>query len=304
MTKRLTFTDYVYSLLFIFLLVCMVGAFFYGVQIGKKQTAAKYEKLITEIRGEEHLLDGYHQQYLVSFYHTVFLPYREFQKKWFAAMNEIESGTHSRSGASLMRDIADLANEKHAQISRVAMPESAPLLVEAQTNFLQSLKLFASAADQTDLRGSGQALLDSINGSAYYQEAKSFGLQGIRKFYSSIIQWNQSVEPLPARSLIGRQDISLAEWQELNLNLKNEYIAAWMAENGQFAEFYPQDLVLRIDEIIVAGQAGRMNLDKIGAIAAVLVDTRAVRSGDFIAGKSKYYEAERLPQLPFFFAEP
>jgi hypothetical protein len=300
----MTFTDYLFSLIFIFLLVCVVGAFFYGVQVGKKQTAEKYEKIIEEIRAEEHLLDGYHQQYLVSFYHTVFSPFREFQKQWFATMDLIETGGHSRSGATLMRELAELAEDKHKQINSVSMPETAPLLVDAQTNFLQSLKLFADAAKQTDLRGSGQALLDSINNSAYYREAKGFGLEGIRKYYSAITSWNQTVESLPNASLIEREDLSVAEWQELNLNLKNEFAAKWMAANGQFADFHPQDLVLRIDEMIVDGQAERMNLERIGAIAATLVDTRAVRAGDFIAGKNKYYAAELLPQLPFFYAEP
>jgi hypothetical protein len=33
----------------------------------------------------------------------------------------------------------------------------------------------------------------------------------------------------------------------------------------------------------------------------LLIGTDAVRSGDFIRGKTKFYSSETLPQIPFFF---
>jgi len=80
MEKRLTRTEMLFSLGFLFMLVFAVGAFFYGVKMGSDKTEAKF------IEQTKHLSSGnvksataYQQQDLVSFYHTVFLPYREFE---------------------------------------------------------------------------------------------------------------------------------------------------------------------------------------------------------------------------------
>lgn len=304
MLKKLTLLDYIYSLVFIFLLICVVGAFFFGVQIGKDRSAAKYEELLTVKKGEEHQLDAYHQQYLVSFYHTVFLPYREFQKNWFDTMTAIELRTNSRSGEALVKDMAAIAQEKYAEIKKVNLPSTSTLLIEAQTNFLQSLKLFASAAGETDLDASGLALIQNIDQSAFYTEAKNFGLEGLTRYYRSIRLWNESEEPLTNKALASEEALSIEEWNSLNLNLKNEFISNWMLRSQYYNHFYVQDLVLRIDELIQSGQADKMNIKEVTEIADTLVATKAVRYGDFIIGKTKYYETELLPQLPFFFAEP
>jgi len=63
---------------------------------------------------------------------------------------------------------------------------------------------------------------------------------------------------------------------------------------------YPQDLTIRVDEMIGTGQAQKMNLNDIKAIIDLLAATNAARKGDFIAGKDKWYVGETLPQLPFF----
>lgn len=304
MLKKLTLLDYIYSLVFIFLLICIVGAFFFGVQIGKDRSAAKYEELLTIKKGEEHQLDAYHQQYLVSFYHTVFLPYREFQKNWFDTMTAIELRTSSRSGESLMKDVAAIAEEKYAEIKKVNLPSSSSLLVEAQTNFLQSLKLFTSAAGETDLSASGLTLIQNIEKSAFYTEAKNFGLEGLTRYYRSIRLWNESEKPLANKALAAEEALTIEQWKSLNLNLKNEFISSWLLRSQNYNNFYVQDLVLRIDELIESGQADRMGIKEVTNIADTLVATKAVRYGDFIVGKSKYYESELLPQLPFFFAEP
>lgn len=302
--KRLTLTDYMVTLFFIFLLVCIVGAFFFGIKIGEDRSAAKYEDLLLAQKTEAHELGAYHQQYLVSFYHTVFLPYHEFQKKWFDTMSEIETQTHSQSGASLMKEVADMAESKHEQIKTAHLPETSPLLVEAQNHFLKSLKLFSSAMEETDLSGSGPGLLSSVNNSAYYNEAKKFGLKGIHSYYSAIRLWNETVEPVPNKDLLEKETLTFDEWASMNLNLKNEYIAAWLEKTGHFKDFYVQDLVFRIDETIRSKQAEKMNLNEITRIAQTLVETKAVRFGDFIKGKNKYYASESLPQVPFFFAQP
>ena len=87
MEKRLNRTDLGFSLMFLLMLIIAVGAFFYGVKVGgdrvrtEQTEAAAVEK--AKAASAASLPSAYQQQDLVSFYHTVFLAYREFENEWF-----------------------------------------------------------------------------------------------------------------------------------------------------------------------------------------------------------------------------
>jgi len=301
--KRLSLADYLLSLLFIVMLVCIVGAFFYGVEIGKKKAEEKYEQLLVEKQARENLLSAYHQQYFVSFYHTVFLPWREFQKSWFESLDRIRFADPSGNPGSILRDLERSAQHAYETVSIASVPDSSPALWEAQKKYMQSLKLFALAAGRIDARGkTGPELADAIEGDAYVTEAMQYALEAQNDFYEAITIWNETVQNVPHRPLLEKSDLSLGEWQGLNLNFKNRYMSAWLMDNGHFVEYLPQDLVIRIDEMIRSGQAEALGLATVPSIAETLVQTRAVRNGDFLGGQSRYYANEPLMQLPFFSA--
>src|SRR5690554_1914010 len=108
--KRLSRSDYIFSLIFIFMFVCVIGAFFYGLKLGKENTETKYEDML-KIEEEMPLeLTAYHQQYLVSFYHTIYLPYRDYQKKWFEHMNSIEMRSNTVDPQSIFKELMKLSD--------------------------------------------------------------------------------------------------------------------------------------------------------------------------------------------------
>jgi len=65
----------------------------------------------------------------------------------------------------------------------------------------------------------------------------------------------------------------------------------------------PQDLTARIDAFIASGQAGKMKLKTVGAVAELLTRTEAVRDADFLQLKNRFYADQLLPQLPFFYPD-
>lgn len=301
--KRLSLSDYLLSLLFIVMLICIVGAFFYGVEVGKKRAADKYEQLLVEKQAQEHLLSAYHQQYFVSFYHTVFLPWREFHKEWFETMERIRYAEPSRQLGSMLKDLERSARQAYDSVRIATVPDTSPMLWEAQKKYMQSLKLFATALGRIDPKGmTGPELAEAIEHDAYFREAKQFALQAQNDFYDAIAIWNETVQNVPHRPLLEQSELAVDQWRNMNLNFKNRYVTAWMMENDHFVEFLPQDLVIRIDELIRTGQAEQMGLSTIPSIASTLVQTGAVRNGDFLNGQSRYYANEPVPQLPFFSA--
>lgn len=302
--KRLSVTDYLLTFLFLFLIVALLGAFFYGVKVGQNKTSEKYEKMLVAKQAESHELTAYHQQYLVSFYHTIYLPYRDFEKKWFAYMETIELGNAASDPGDMFKELSKLADEKFKVIEAMSMPSTSPLLVNAHDSYLKSLRLFADTADNfrakaRSLKGSG--LIQAVENDAYFQEGKNFALHAQYSYYSAITEWNKTVNPnLGGVELVDEDNIDFQQWATLNLNLKNNFVAAVLKAQGYFADFYPHDLTARIDELVLSGQAGKMQLDSVAPIVDMLVQTKAVRGGDYLKSMPKLYTGELLPQLPFF----
>ncbi|MCZ8520572.1 MULTISPECIES: hypothetical protein [Paenibacillus] len=300
MQKRLSGSDYLYVVTFIFMLVVALGAFFLGLKLGQQKSDAKYEALIVKQSEEEHGFTAYHQQYLVSFYHTIYQPYMEFHKKWFEKTDELQSG--SLDPSSMIKELRKLADETYAVLETKTMPDSSPMLKDAHTDYMRSLKLFSEGLGSLAAKASSQSqgdLLKSIAGDAYVKEAKNFALKAEKEYYGSIILWNQSVNPQFAALDVTR-DLSLADWSALPLNSKNDYSAQLMLGSKVFEAFTPQDLTIRIDEMVASGQAKNMGISQVKPVMDMLLATEAVRPGDFLRGKDKRYGSEVLPQLPFF----
>lgn len=305
MNKKLSKTDYLLFLLLLAVLIGTLGAFFYGVKIGQERTAEKYEKLLTELRANAHELAAYHQEYLVSFYHTIYLPYREFQKKWFDHMEAIELQTEPLDPRDAFKALSELAGQKFDAIEYMAMPESSPLLVEAHNAYLKSLKLFQDTArDYSSKARSMQEieLIAAVSGDPHFTEAKNFGLAAQQYYYEAIMEWLKANEPgLSGYEALAGDDLTFQEWAGLALVQKTVFIAAAMTESGYYLPYTPQDLAIRVDEMIANGQADKMAYATVKPLVAALIETRAVRSGDYSKGKQKYYAGEPLPQLPFFY---
>jgi hypothetical protein len=304
MEKKLTRFDYIFVFTVIFLLLCAFGAFFLGFNTGKGRAEAKYEAILAKREEADKGFTAYHQTYLVSFYHTVFLPYKEFQNKWFTRWNEIESQGGSVDPASILKELSKLADEKYEETVTSTMPESSPLLKEAHEQYLKSLKLFAHAAKSFQSKANavkGSVLVAEMEKDAAFTEAKLFALQGQKQFYDAIVKWNESASgELKGASLLGSSPLTLDDWNQLNLNLKNSYISSLLVSGQTFKPFNPQDLVYHVDQMIKSGQAKKMNAGNVQQTVDILIGTGAVRQGDFLGGKAKWYANETLPQLPFF----
>ncbi|WP_409346570.1 hypothetical protein [Paenibacillus sp. MBLB4367] len=304
MERKLTRFDYIFVFIVIFLLLCAFGSFFLGFGMGKGRAEAKYEAILAKQEEEAKGFTAYHQTYLVSFYHTVFLPYKDFQNKWFMRWNEIESQGGSVDPASIIKELGKLADEKYESMVTNTMPESSPLLKEAHEQYLKSLKLFAHAAKSFQSKANsvkGSVLAGEMEKDAAFADAKLFALQGQKLYYDAIVKWNESAGgELKAAELLKNAPLTIDEWNQLNLNLKNSYISSLLVTGKTFKPFNPQDLVYHVDQMIKSGQAKKMNAGSVQQTVDILVGTGAVRQGDFLGGKAKWYANETLPQLPFF----
>ncbi|MBW7454431.1 hypothetical protein ACFOLF_05495 [Paenibacillus sepulcri] len=306
MEKRLTRTEMLFSLGFLFMLVCAVGAFFYGVKIGSDQTEAK---LIEQTRhlsgGKSNSVTAYQQQDLVSFYHTVFLPYREFQNEWTQTLHKMSTQQLSDSGSAL-KELASSARQKYDEAKLASVPATSPLLEQSQLQLLKGLKLFGEAAQ----RGAGSArdmssanLVQGLEKDAYYLEGVKQALTGQQNYYYAMMKWSSSVNPDIPDQYAATSVLELSKWKSLPLVVKNKLIAEQFKARMLVVSYYPQDLTARVDQFIGSGQAAKMGMKTLGSVIDLLISTEAVRPGDFDDSKPLLYPKELLPQLPFFYPE-
>ncbi|MBW7473483.1 hypothetical protein K0T92_01840 [Paenibacillus oenotherae] len=306
MEKRLTRTEMLFSFGFLFMLVVAVGAFFYGVQIGSDKTESKLieqTKHLSSTKGGA--VTAYQQQDLVSFYHTVFLPYREFQTEWFQSLHKMSSQQLADTSSAL-KELSSLAKQKYKEAETASVPKTSPLLEQAQLQFLKGLKMFQEAADRGAVSAkelSNAELLSALKQDAYYVEGVKHAMGGQQNYYDAMLQWASSVNPNIPNVIATSDVLEINQWKSLPLVVKNKLMAQQLNTRKQLASFYPQDLTSRVDEFILAGQANKMKMKTIDAIVDLLISTEAVRSGDFSGSKAQLYTKELLPQLPFFYPE-
>ncbi|WP_053376695.1 hypothetical protein [Paenibacillus sp. FJAT-27812] len=304
MEKRLTTTAMLFSVGFVFMLICTVGAFFYGIQIGTEKTEAKYEKKDESSKMAAASVSPYQQQDLVSFYHTVFLPYREFQNEWFAAMNKLSQGNTS-DATSMFKDLANLAASKAKDASSIDMQKS-PLLGQSQVGYIRSLKLFNEAADKAATSAktlSFNELKKNVEQEKTYQSASQFALSAQQAYYSAMLKWSSTVDLDIPEDYKSPAILELKHWKTLAITTKNKLIADQLMTRKQLTSYYPQDLTSRVDEFVLSGQAAKMKMHTLSAVVDLLINTEAVRNGDFTESKSRLYQKALLPQLPFFYPE-
>lgn len=304
MDKRLTKTDLAFVLGFLFTLIVGVGAFFYGVKVGAERTEAKYaaEREADHAAAAESIL-AYQQQDLVSFYHTVFLPYREFSTEWLTVRHKWLAGETGDLAASL-KELARTAERKYDAMKVAHIPPVSPLLKEAQNGYLNSLRLFAGSFSRLapEAKANNAArLLEIVEADEAFRSAVQTGLDAQRAYYGAMMKWGAHLDPNIPENYEAPEPLDAARWADLPLLVKNKIAADYLARRGAFDDFLPQDLAARIDSLIRSGQARSLNLHTFQDIARLLTGTGAVRAGDFLALRAQLYgNRELLPQLPFF----
>jgi len=306
MGKRLTVSDYLFAFLFVFMIFCIIVAFFYGVNVGKSKAEEQYRQLmqgqLDELPNEE--LTSYHQQHLVSFYYNVYYPFRTFQSSWTNTVAEL-SKSPSADVHVAIRKLSKTAKEVYQSVEIMTIPDQSPLLQQAQTNYLRSLRLFQEAdARVQSYDGTNKELIGKLLQDPYIVEAIDHATTAQAQYYQAIVYWHDSVVvELEGMQDMSSTDLDLTEWAELPFNVQNSIVAQAMSDNGIFVNYTPQDLTAVIMAMIDSGRSKVLGLRTIEDAVTILHHTNAVRSGDYFFYRDAYFKDEIVPQLPFYQVE-
>lgn len=300
MSKRNSRNQMLYTLVFIFFLICAFAAFFTGVKVGADKTEAKYDKY-TSNNGFEEFTSSYQQQELVTFYHNVFLPYREFKRDWNIQVDKLKRSTDARVNAAVMKNLSILADTHYEKINQDSIFTNSPLLHQSQLNVLKSLTLFSKASGKISASEAGTETARQLNEDPFTTGAVKYGLLAQKNFYDSMLKWGSKTNSKIPSASGELKSTSFIQWKKMPLLLKNSFIADIMLNRGIFAGFDPQDITAKIDDMIHSGTASALNLSDVQSAVSLLISTGAVQEQDFTKWREQYYSRETIPQLPFFF---
>lgn len=304
MKKQWSKSEYAFSMALIFLLVCIAVAFFYGFITGKNKAEAEYEAILSKAGSSYAMPGAYDQSQLVSFYYQSSEPFEAFRETWFEAMKKLERSSAPRAASQIIETLSEDAEAAYADMEKSGggMLAESPLLKDAETHYLQSLKLFAQETDKYKAYGNkmdGMKLKQTLGTDPGIVEAQKLALLAQSEYYNSILKWNVNMTPdLKHNELLGKADLSSAEWEQLNLNQKNVFISNLMLESPLFANYAPQDLAVKIDTLLDSSQSGKVKFGQISETVEVLIATGAITSGDYLALATNRYENETLPLVP------
>lgn len=306
MEKKLTTSDYLILLGFIFMLVCAIGAFFFGFQVGQEKAEQKYISLLDDgkaLAEETTSSLAYDEQHLISFYHMIFQPYREFQDQYLDQLSSIETQPYSEQTSDVLYALIQKSDDTYEEIRSKNVSDVSPLLVEAQRDYLRSLKQFSQALDAIEKRHVEDIdLLEQIKSNTEITQAVEYSFSAQEKFYGAIAKWHEQHDYRPQDiELVTTDSMSVEEWSSLAFNYKNLYVSSQLSGQAQYKDFFVQDLTSQIDAFIRNHDMNSTDTYyTISEIIEMIVQTGGVRQDDFLLAKSKYYEQELLPDLPFF----
>ncbi|WP_025691200.1 hypothetical protein [Paenibacillus zanthoxyli] len=299
MNHRSSSKPMLYTLGFLFCLISAFAVFFTGVKVGADKVEAKYEKLNADGQSSESFA-YYRQTDLVTFYHNVFSPYREFKRNWNEQVDLLVRG-NGADRTEILKNLRNSAKSAYSQVTQDSIFDESALLKQGQLNILKSLRLFSEAAGKASSSSGNEQAVKALKNGELAAGAVRYGLLAQSNYYDSMLKWGSQKNSAIPSETGDLKMIPLAKWDKMPLLLKNAAIAEIMRNRGIFENYEPQDVTAKIDNLIRSGKAASLKLKDIQSITSLLVSTGALRENDFSKWRQQYYSKETLPQLSFFF---
>src|SRR5690606_21703293 len=117
------------------------------------------------------------------------------QSSWTNTLTNLgtESPAEVRKAA---KKLSETAKEVYASIETMTVPDTSPLLQEAQTNYLRALRLFQEAdarLAESKQQDSSRQMIDALLADPYIVEAIHHATAAQDNYYEAIVHWHDSV---------------------------------------------------------------------------------------------------------------
>lgn len=301
MSNRLTKFDFFVVFMILLSLACLIGGFFIGASYTRSKAEAEFNQYIAEVskyQTESTLLNYAHTDF-VSYYHQIYLPFKEFRNLYIA---QIESSIKSGDYAQIADNVSSLRKQTERimkEIERAQIPHTSPLLQTSQKELLRSLMSYEQGLDKlADLpKERAESISTFLQESEEFSAGKKHWLKGQRLFYEALLFWESFFVTEEKPQLIENpSQYTLNQWVQLGFHQKNELIAKLLEELELVTLYNPEDVTVYIDSLASHHHDGNQRVvDALQFLSA----SDSIREGQFIE-KIKDYESVQLPMIPLF----
>ena len=301
MSNRLTKYDFFIVFMIILSFACLIGGFFIGANYARSKAEAEFNQYIAEVskyEKESSLLNYAHTDF-VSYYHQVYLPFKEFRHLY---LSQIEAGIHSGEYSNLAANASSLRKETEKikkEIEQAQIPHTSPLLQSSQKELVRSLISFEQGLDKLSqlARDNVGQVAAFLHDSEEFAAGKRHWLKGQTQFYEALLFWESFFVTEEKPQLIDNpSQYTLNQWVHLGFHQKNELIAKLLEELETVTLYNPEDVTVYIDSLAQHHHDGNQ---RVAEALKFLHASNSIREGNFIE-KIKDYTSVELPMILLF----
>jgi hypothetical protein len=304
MNKRLTKSEFLVAYMIIITLACFVGGFFFGARYMKaameeqQAAASQTEKQMLE---QEKLLREqklYSEQDFIRFHYAVYAPLLELKQAHFDKMADW-SRMDTQQRTDSLNQLVKAAKETIKQLEKPAALNTAPLLNQSQSIFLDSVRAYLDSIEQL-LSDQNSNILEPEEIASRLTLSQNSWLKGQELLYQALALWESSYvtkQPMPKEA---PKTLSIAQWKQYPFHYRTYLAATALTHHKQWTAYNPEDLTARLDMLMSSNEWQSLGLQDVNAALRLLTTADMVKVGDFKQLQLKLYPAVKTPELPIF----
>lgn len=304
MTKRLKKSEFMMAYMIIITLACTIGGFFFGAHYMKNKIETAQAQALEAQKQEaekERLLQEqklYSEQDFIRFYYAVYSPVLDLKKAHFDVMNQWGQ-MDKKAQEQALKQLSQTAEATLKSVDKTVSLQTAPLLLQAQAQFKNSVRAYLDSMDQVRTDQNSNALTpgDISNRMTPFHEN---WLKAQELVYQSFATWESAYvvkTPLPQAL---PEKITIEQWKTYPFHYRNYVTAVTLSHDHQWRAFNPEDLTVRLDSLFSSNDAQALGIHDVHAAVRLLFATDAIHPGDFKQLHSRIYSDLPTPEVPLF----
>lgn len=303
MTKRLKKSEFMMAYMIIITLACTIGGFFFGAHYMKSNMeavqAAELEAQAQQAEKERLLREQklYSEQDFIRFYYAVYAPVLDLKKGHFESMEQWDQ-LEKKEQEQILKQLIKTAEGTLKAVDKSLSIPGSPLLLEAQTQFKNSVRAYLDSMEQVRSDQNSNALTQA----AVEDHMTPFHISWLKAqelVYQSFATWESAYilrQPLQALP----EKVTMEQWKSYPFHYKTYVTAVNMSKEHQWRAFNPEDLTARLDSLFSSGEAASLGIQDVSSAVRLLYATDATHPGDFKQLQARIYTELKTPELPLF----
>lgn len=302
MSNRLSKADFFVIFMILLSLACLIGGFFLGANIGKGKAEKEFNRYVEDmsVQGLDTDSLNYSHTDFVSFYHQVYIPFKEFRNAYIDFEQQVQDPDQTLKELSKSVDMQKLTINVKKELESAHIPNTSPLLQQSRKEYILALQAYELGFKNLFSLDNEQAepVHTLIQEWDDFLVGKNHWLKGQSLFYEALVLWESFFVTKENPKLVeNASNYTLHEWAQLSFHHRNDLIAKVLADQKIVTTFNPEDVTVYLDALSKHSNLNKQQ--KVVEALQFLIASNSIRQGEFLE-KIKEYDSVDFPMVPLF----